>query len=221
MSRCQHEEDGEGIKKDDRAADVATQVNESDELCDIQRREVIVDQILERLNHPGNALKQGRDDGADQQGPRHRKDHQEIFQRHLPPRQAACPPGMVDGEHQGMEELQRRPDQDQDRDDADAAAGFFQSMNHAPEKILLIIPERHEAMDCFNHRVRRKEVGAQRQQKRHERHEREDGVVGEGGRTLLTVDAGVDGEGLLEKPPGEDGPLFDLFDEHRSVAEGD
>ena len=146
-------------------------------------------------------LQNGRNNRADQQRSRHGQDHEEILHRHLPPWEAACPPGVVDREHKGVEETQGGPDQDCDRDNADAAASLLKTIHHAPEQHLLILAEWHKAMDRRHNRVPGKEVGADCQQESHERHQREKRVIGEGRSVFPAGNAGVDCHGLPEEAP--------------------
>jgi len=212
--RRQHIEDGKGVEKDEGASHIAADIDHGQEAVHVEQGEVTRDDGLQRVEETRDSLEDGRDHGADNQGAGHGEDHEKILQRHLPPGEAPRAPGVIDREHQGLEEAEGSPRQDQDGDDAHAATRLFQATHHAPEQLLLIISHRDKPVDGRHHGVPREKIRAKGQEERDERHQREEGVVGEGRRVLFPGDAVVDGDRLPEEMPQEESSPLDVKRRH-------
>ena len=76
------------------------------------------------------------------------ENHQQVFQRGLPPGNLNRMPGAIDAMNEGMKKAKRTPEKDDHRDYADAAAGNLELVHSLPDEILLSAAKGQETLYC-------------------------------------------------------------------------
>ena len=127
--------------------------------------------------------------------------HEEVFQRSLPPGDLNGMHCAIDAVDEGVKKTERAPEQDDHGNYPDASPGHFELVHCVPYEILLGIAERQEAFYRADDLLRIEERRSEGEKQGEKREQRKQNVVSERRGALLAINLNVDVRGLDDGAP--------------------